>query len=142
MKDTYSSEDVQQILMIALGRESSSVYQLREMARELSIDDDALRYAVDVWAGQKAKVQKQQQLRQRFYQQALLPYVTVNAFLIVLNVSIAGSVTWAIYPLLGWGAGLLLQSMTGGSFGPCQHGRENRQFADSQKSVRDRKSVV
>ncbi|MEM6866970.1 MAG: hypothetical protein AAF528_01105, partial [Cyanobacteria bacterium P01_C01_bin.121] len=55
--------------------------------------------------------------------------------LIVLNVSVAGSVTWAIYPLLGWGAGLLLQSMTGGSFGPCQNGRASRQFVDSQKNV-------
>ena len=42
-EQAYSSADVQQILTIALGRESSSPAQLKEMAEELAVDDATLR---------------------------------------------------------------------------------------------------
>ena len=104
----YSSDDVQQILTIALGKESSSAVQLEEMAKDLSIDRATLDYAVDVWRSHKVNKQEKQQRRQRFHRYELLPYLIVNGFLLVLDISIAGGVTWSIYPLLGWGLGLLL----------------------------------
>ena len=115
----YSSEDIKQILTIAMGRESSSPVQLQEMAAELSIDKVTLDYAVDVWQGQKAKAQAKQQRRQRFYRQSVLPYGVVNGFLIVLDVVTTGGMTWSIYPLLGWGVGLLLEAVTGVPLGSC-----------------------
>ena len=118
----YSTDDIQQILTIAMGRETSSAEQLEEMATELSIDKETLNYAVDVWRSRKAELQQKQQRRQRFYRYELLPYVAVNGFLLILNISIAGTVTWAIYPLLGWGLGLLL------SGGVCSH-KPRRQVA-------------
>lgn len=109
----YSSEDIKQILAIAMERESSAPASLQTMAAELSIDEESLSYAVDVWQRQQARAKAKQQRRRRFYQQSLLPYVIVNVFLIVLDISISGGITWSIYPLLGWGAGLLLEAVTG-----------------------------
>ena len=111
----YSSEDIQQILAIALERASSAPVPLQEIAAELSIDEATLRYAEDVWQEQRAKAKAKEQRQQQFYRQSLLPYVVVNVFLVGLNIAIAGSLTWAIYPLLGWGAGLLLELATGAS---------------------------
>jgi len=118
----YSTEDVQQILTIALGDDSSSAAELEEMANELSIDEMTLSYAVDVWRSRKASAQQKQQRRQRFYRYELLPYLIVNGFLLVLDISIAGGVTWSIYPLLGWGLGLLL------GLGGCNGERSSRRI--------------
>ncbi|MEN8446555.1 MAG: 2TM domain-containing protein [Cyanobacteria bacterium J06555_13] len=104
----YSSDDMQQILAIAMGHQADKPVPIEEIAAELSIDDASLRYAVDAWRSQQTQMQQKRQRRQRFYQRSLLPYLAVNAFLILLNISLSGAVTWAIYPLLGWGLGLLL----------------------------------
>lgn len=112
-EQAYSSADVQQILTIALGRESSSPAQLKEMAEELAVDDATLRYAVEAWQVQKLNAQKKQRQRQAFYRYELFPYLVVNAFLVGLNIAIAGSITWSIYPVLCWGASLLLEQVTG-----------------------------
>lgn len=108
----YSSEDVQQILAIALERDTFSEVQLQEMAHELTIDDLALNGAITAWQTEKEKLYKKRQQRQSFYRYQLLPYLAANTFLILLNVSISGAITWAIYPLLGWGISLF--------FGPCK----------------------
>ena len=65
-EQAYSSADVQQILTIALGRESSSPAQLKEMAEELAVDDATLRYAVEAWQVQKLNAQKKKRQRQAF----------------------------------------------------------------------------
>ncbi len=117
----YSSEDVQQILMIAQAKDTFSEAQLQEMAHELVIDDSALRQAIATWQIEKENQRQKRQQRQNFYRQQLLPYLGVNTFLILLNVSIAGTVTWAIYPLLGWGISLF--------FGPCKSRHEKRFLA-------------
>ncbi|EDX84457.1 hypothetical protein S7335_2154 [Synechococcus sp. PCC 7335] len=123
---TFSSEDVQQILTIAMRRDMSSEAQLNEMAKELSIDEATLNYAVESWTVQKAQQQKKQQRRQRFYRFELLPYLSTNTFLLILNVWIAGAVTWAIYPLLGWGLALAIR-MTGTTMcGGCRNKEDKR----------------
>jgi len=114
METTYSAETVQKILTLAMGREGSSKAQLQEMATELSISDAALESAIALWQRDQ-KISRQKQVRrQRFYRQQLLPYIAVNGLLIGINLSIAGAITWAIYPLLGWGAALLLNVSAGG----------------------------
>lgn len=112
----YDAEDIQQILAIAMAKDIVKESQLKEMAAELSVDDASLQYAIDAWQQQKVAAQKKHRQRQRFYRWSLFPYLAVNTFLIVLNISIAGTVTWAIYPLLGWGVGLLLEL---GGWGGC-----------------------
>lgn len=112
----YSSEDVQQILAIAQNKDTFTKTQLQEMAQELVIDDSALEQAIATWQTEKESQRQKRQQRQIFYRQQLVPYLGVNTFLILLNISIAGTVTWAIYPLLGWGISLF--------FGPCKSGNE------------------
>ena len=62
---------------------------------------------------QKLNAQKKQRQRQAFYRYELFPYLVVNAFLEGLNIAIAGSITWAIYPVLCWGASLLREQVEG-----------------------------
>lgn len=105
----YTAADVQQILALAMGpADVSSEAQLQEMAAELSIDDVALQHAIKTWRVQQRLHRAKQLRRSHFYRQRLLPYVAVNLLLIGINVATVGTVTWAIYPLLGWGGGLLL----------------------------------
>lgn len=126
MKSTeYSTEDVKQILAIAMGRESSSETQLREMAQDLSISDADLTYAMEKWALEKTQQREKLQRRQRFYRRELLPYLAVNALLIGINISVAGAITWAIYPLLGWGAGLVVLD---GTLSSCRSRRSSQQL--------------
>ena len=105
----YTAADVQQILALAMGpADVSSEAQLQEMAAELSIDDVALQHAIKTWRVQQRLHRAKQLRRSHFYRHRLLPYVAVNLLLIGINVATVGTVTWAIYPLLGWGVGLLL----------------------------------
>ncbi|MGD1899298.1 MAG: 2TM domain-containing protein [Phormidesmis sp.] len=124
----FSTEEVQQILTIAMGKEAFSRTQLEEMASELSIDDAALSYAIDLWKKEDVQRSQKRQQRQRFYREELLPYVVVNTFLVLLDIAIAGAITWSIYPLLGWGMGLLIGATSDGSkrFGCKHHQRRNR----------------
>jgi hypothetical protein len=50
------------------------------------------------------------QKRQEF-QSHLMVFLIVNGFLILLNLFTSPSYFWAIFPLLGWGLGLLLHWM-------------------------------
>lgn len=132
----YSSEDVQQILTIAMGKASLSsaqlsAEQLREMADELLIGETTLRHAIDEWYTHKVKEIEKQQQRKRFYRQELLPYLGVNTFLILLDISITGGITWSIYPLLGWGASLALGFVTGWSPSLCSCRPTSRHLATS-----------
>lgn len=41
----------------------------------------------------------------------LLSYITVNSFLIVINLMYSPVYLWFFYPLLGWGIGLFFHAM-------------------------------
>ncbi|MBE9065620.1 2TM domain-containing protein [Leptolyngbya cf. ectocarpi LEGE 11479] len=116
MEKRYSTEEVQQILVQAMGQrqqEGFSRSQLEAMADDLGISSAAL-----MWAEQNcqelsppvpsAPLRPTQPPKQQTLHQRLRTYAVVNAFLLVLNFTLSGSITWAIYPLLGWGLSLLL----------------------------------
>lgn len=109
MAERYSAEQVQQILVAAMGQmdqEGFSRSQLMEMAHDLGISPDALQKAQEMPSTMPAQPTVQPN-RQRIQPQ-LRTYAVVNAFLLALNFILSGTITWAIYPLLGWGLGLLL----------------------------------
>lgn len=134
--ETYGADDVQRILAIALDERSRSdttfsSVALSDMAQELGLDGSDLAQAIKVWQSEKglvakeaAKVLQKQRQWQRFYRWELLPCLAVNTFLLLLNFSLSGAITWAIYPLLGWGLGLCLSAplfaLNPGGF--CQKG--------------------
>ncbi len=115
---TYSSDDVQKILQLAMRRkqeESFSRKQLSEMATELGISSELLESAEEEWLTQ-AKLSKEQQARReikrRGFRAHLISFLAVNTFLIVLNLTTTPRDFWAIYPLSGWGLGLFIHSLT------------------------------
>jgi hypothetical protein len=84
--------------------------QLLEMAAELGIEPDTVQQATQDWQGE-AEIEAKKRDRHRRYCQQVATYAGVNTLLIGINLVTAGAITWAIYPLLGWGIGLC--------FGPC-----------------------
>ncbi|BAY83287.1 hypothetical protein NIES267_27740 [Calothrix parasitica NIES-267] len=114
---TYSSDDVQKILQLAMKRkeeESFSGKQLSDMAAELGISSELLKTAEQEWLIQ-AKASKEQQARRKIMRRGfkahLISFVAVNVFLVILNLSTTPSDFWAIYPISGWGLGLFMHHL-------------------------------
>ena len=109
MAERYSAEQVQQILVTAMGlreEDGFSRSQLAEMATDLGIAPDALKQAEQTH--RELPAQSAPESNQQKFRQQLRTYAVVNTFLLALNFTLSGTITWAIYPLLGWGLGLLL----------------------------------
>ena len=113
--DTYSQEDIQEILQIAIAshhtEEELSRQQLWEIAAELDIDAKTIQAAEKGWLTQKEGDRLRSQFnlvrRQRF-QQKLVKFAMINTFLLFLNLLIAGTLSWSLYVLLSWGLGIAL----------------------------------
>jgi hypothetical protein len=107
---TYSQDQVQQILQLAIARKDSdgewSREQLWEIALELGIDRSAIESAEKDWLSQNLLDQKRQafdQARKEIFQQKLVKFLIVNSFLLILNYLGAGNLSWSLYILLIWG---------------------------------------
>ncbi|MEL6458992.1 MAG: 2TM domain-containing protein [Cyanobacteria bacterium J06621_15] len=114
---TYSSDDVQKILQLAMTRkqeESFSEKQLSEMAAELGISSELLKTAEQEYLTQtkanKEKEARRETLRGGF-KAHLISFVAVNTFLVILNLTTTPRDFWAIYPLSGWGLGLFMHRL-------------------------------
>ncbi|MEL6163248.1 MAG: 2TM domain-containing protein [Cyanobacteria bacterium J06628_3] len=111
---TYSSDDVQKILQLAMKRkeeESFSRKQLSEMATELGISAELLKTAEQEWLTQ-TKASKEQKARREIVRKGfkahLTSFVAVNVFLVIINLTTTPGYFWAIYPISGWGLGLFM----------------------------------
>lgn len=120
MAERYSAEQVQKILVLAMEQteqEGFSRSQLQEMAADLGISPNALKRAEQAHLKEVSEqVDSIQDSKQQQFRQQLRTYAVVNAFLLALNFTLSGTITWAIYPLLGWGLGLFLPT----GLSPCQ----------------------
>lgn len=112
--DLYASEDAQQILQIAIAKETEAGEltraQLAEIASELNIAPETLWSAEREWLSLKsASVQQQlfNQQRQQKFHHHLIRYGIVNSFLLLLNL-LAGGYGVALFIALAWGIGLAL----------------------------------
>ena len=115
--ESYSPEDIQQILHLAIARKSDreelSREQLWEIADELDIDKNTLQAAEKDWLQGKVIEQKRQAFnlyRRNRLKQKITKYLIVNTFLVSLNLVAAGTLTWSLYILLFWGLGLALNA--------------------------------
>ena len=113
--DSYSQEDIQQILQLAIANhhteEELSRQQLWEIASELDINNATIQAAEKDWLEQKV-IDRQRQAfdlyrRQRF-KQKLTKYAIVNTFLVSFNFLLAGILSWSLYILLFWGLAVAL----------------------------------
>jgi hypothetical protein len=117
MLNSYSQEDVQQILHLAIARQTDqgelTRTQLLEISEELGIAPQDLQIAEQEWLARRGEDQARQAFnlyRHRKLKGQVVRYVIVNTFLVLLNLLTSGGLSWSLYVVLGWGAGLALSS--------------------------------
>ncbi|CAN1211009.1 2TM domain-containing protein [Tumidithrix helvetica PCC 7403] len=118
MPESYTEEQVQQILQRALARKSKhgdllSRQQVSEIASELGVSEADFLAAEQEWMAQKSKSQERADFdiyKRKEFRDGLLKYFIVNAFLIGINLFTSGHVSWAAYPFLIWGLGIALKA--------------------------------
>jgi hypothetical protein len=110
---TYNRQDVDAILGRALEREHApgelTHDELIAAAREVGVAPEAIeRAATEVMAERREReeLRAERAGEWRGFVAHLIPYVSVNALLITLNI-FTGRFPWALFALLGWGIGLL-----------------------------------
>lgn len=115
--ESYSPEDIQQILYLALARkgnqEELSRQQLWEIADELDISTNTLQAAERDWLQGKIVEQKRQAFnlyRRSKLKQKTAKYLIINTFLVSFNFILVGTITWSLYVVLFWGLGLALNA--------------------------------
>ncbi|MGB7443630.1 MAG: 2TM domain-containing protein [Coleofasciculaceae cyanobacterium] len=113
----YHQEDIQQILNLAIARQTNSGEfsrdQLVEIALELGISGETLLTAEREWLLQQEARQKRTQFniyRDSKFKKSFGKYLIVNTFLVCLNLLVAGQLSWSLYILLFWGLGLALKA--------------------------------
>lgn len=112
----YKASDVQIILERALARQHYNEFseaQLLEMAQEMSIAPETLEQAKLDWLAERQNAELRQsfdQKQRRSFKSHLITYAIVNIFLVGLNIATPDSHPWSLYPLLGWGMGVMLDA--------------------------------
>ncbi len=111
--EVYDSEDVQQILQIALARKGEedelTRQQLWEIAAELDIDTKTIQAAEQDWLERKTIDQNRHAFdlyRRDRFKQKLIRYIIVNGFFLAINWLTAGTFGWSLVILLLWGIGI------------------------------------
>jgi hypothetical protein len=114
---SYSQEDVQEILYLAISRQVDegeiTRQQLLEIADELAIEIKDLEAAERDWKESKlvnCKRQEFDRFRREELKHKTVRYVIVNSFVITINLISAGTISWAIYILLLMGLPLSLSA--------------------------------
>ena len=113
----YQSEDAQAILQIAIARQTEdgelTRSQLFEIAEELGIPSTTLAEAEQQWALQQQEnvaLTEFDQYQQQRFQSHLVRFAIINSLLFTLNWLAADRISWAIYILIFWAAGVSLQA--------------------------------
>lgn len=114
--DSYSPEEIQEILQLAIAShhkdDELSREQLWEIAAELDISNAAIQSAEKNWLEKKA-IDRQRLTfdlhRRQKFKQKLTKYLIINTFLVSFNLIAAGTLSWSLYILLFWGLGVALK---------------------------------
>lgn len=115
--DSYSQEDIQQILQIAIAthhtEEELSRQQLWEIAAELDLSNATIQAAEKNWLEKKV-IDRQRHAfdlhRRQKFKQKFTKYAIVNTFIISFNLIVAGTISWSLYILLFWSLGIALSA--------------------------------
>lgn len=113
----YSDEEVSAIIRRALtaggGRDTIGHQELLDIARSSGISEASLEAAIqsDHLEGdlERAKEIYMKRLRKEFFNH-LRAYVIVNGFLMFVNLFTGAGYLWVIWPMAGWGMGLLFHA--------------------------------
>ncbi len=145
---SYSQEDVQQILNIALAQHPNtgtelSYAQLLEIADELRISPDTLKLAENTWLvqqGASAKFQEFDLYRRSKFQAKLGKYTITNSCLIALNFLTGFGFPWSLYILILWGIGFGLEAWN--FFSQREGEAYNRAFQNWERKQKIQKSIT
>ena len=114
---SYSQEDIQQILSIAIARQSDdsefSYQQLVEIAEELEITPESLQQSEIDWRSQNTIVRQKQTFdvyRRNRLKKKVGNYAIANSFLVLLDLLNSGDLSWSLYIMLIWGLKVGLDS--------------------------------
>ncbi len=112
-RDTYAAEEAQAILQIAIARHTEegelSRPQLLEIAAELGISAKLIAEAEREWRLQQSEKLDRQafnEFRQHRFQSHLLRFAITNTVFMTLNFMASDTLSWSLYILVLWGAGL------------------------------------
>lgn len=106
---SYSQEDVQQILHLAIARQADdkdtefSYEHILEIAAELEILPESLKLAESDWVAQQGQLQQRKAFdayRIRRFQKRLSKYAISTGFFILLDLITGGGISWSLYILL------------------------------------------
>jgi isopenicillin N synthase-like dioxygenase len=113
----YTQEDIQEILQIAIARqtdESDEAFtkeQLLEIAMELGIDATDITQAEKTWVSQQNINQKQQEFqlyRRSKLQKKLTRFIVINSLFVSTNLIFVGYVSWSLYIISVWGINIAI----------------------------------
>lgn len=114
---SYNQEQIQEILHLAISRQSYegefTREQLMEIAAELEISPENLFAAEQDWLSKQGEMVNRQAFnayRWGRLKRSLAKYAIVNSFLMLLNVLTADQLSWSLYILLFWGLALALKA--------------------------------
>jgi hypothetical protein len=115
----YRQDEAQAILRRAV-RESAAAAapeagvfshrELRQMASELGIDEAMLDRAARAWDAEQRESRERRAFaasRRRAFWAHLAPYLLVNTMLVAINLATCPGYFWAVWPILGWGVGIV-----------------------------------
>jgi hypothetical protein len=112
-----SESDLEEILALAARKSGSQTGSLRDrlhaVADEIGISPEALREAEIEHAKRKEEqmqIQAFARKRKAEWRSHLFSYIGVNGFMLCINLVTSGSISWAIWPLLGWGIGMAIHT--------------------------------
>jgi hypothetical protein len=106
---SYTQEDVQQILQLAIARQADdhdqefSYQQILEIAGELAISPDILQKAESAWLTGQSDVERRQTFhiyRQGKLKKRVVNYLIINVFLTLMDLIGGGGLSWSLYILL------------------------------------------
>ncbi|MDB9457735.1 2TM domain-containing protein [Dolichospermum circinale CS-1225] len=113
---SYTQEDVQQILQLAISRQVNdnnqefSYQQILEIAKELQISPDNLQQAERDWLVKQSEVEQRQAFnlyRRSKFKKRLGNYAIINIFFLAMD-SLSGGLSWSLYILVASALGISL----------------------------------
>lgn len=114
---SYSHEEVQQILQLAIARQTHdsdqefSYQQIIEIAAELQISPEAVKQAESDWIAQHNEAQQRKAFdlyRQGKFKKRLGNYAIINSFLLLIDFVGGATLSWSIYILIFCGLVIVL----------------------------------
>ncbi|MEB3151527.1 MAG: 2TM domain-containing protein [Sphaerospermopsis sp.] len=114
----YTQEEVQEILNLAIARQSKdlsqefSYQQILEIAKEMQIEPETVLQAKNEWVALQSEARQRKAFntyRQNKLKKSIVNYIVINAFFVLTNLISSASLTWSLYILMFSGLVILLE---------------------------------